>query len=149
MVRATMENAALCRREGIAQGLCCSWSREFLEAGKKRLAGYTARQATGREVKDLRAESLALDEGERAGALQTKTTPPVRNHSTTDSRLCCNRERIRCKCSERQKGPAMRPVKLAPGCANGAFLPMGGLAPRLRPVPSGEMVAAGVSGRAC
>ena len=52
----------LCRREGIAQSLYYSWSKEFLEAGKKRLAGDTARQATSAEVKDLRAESLALKE---------------------------------------------------------------------------------------
>jgi transposase len=57
-----MANAELCRREGIAQSLYYSWSKEFLEAGKKRLAGDTARQATSTEVKDLRAESLALKE---------------------------------------------------------------------------------------
>ena len=39
-----------------------SWSKEFLEAGKKRLAGDTARQANTGEVKDLRAEALALKE---------------------------------------------------------------------------------------
>ncbi|GGF82199.1 transposase [Paracoccus acridae] len=54
--------AELCRREGIAQSLYYSWSKEFLEAGKKRLAGDTARQATSGEVKDLRAEALALKE---------------------------------------------------------------------------------------
>lgn len=54
--------AELCRREGIAQSLYYSWSKEFLEAGKKRLAGDTARQATSTEVKDLHAESLALKE---------------------------------------------------------------------------------------
>jgi transposase len=52
----------LCRREGIAQSLYYSWSKEFLEAGKKRLAGDTARQATSSEVKDLRAEASALKE---------------------------------------------------------------------------------------
>ena len=54
--------AALCRREGIAESLYYSWSKEFLEAGKRRLAGDTARQATSPEVKDLRSESLALKE---------------------------------------------------------------------------------------
>ena len=54
--------AELCRREGIAQSLYYSWSKEFLEAGKKRLAGDTARQATSGEVKDLCAEALALKE---------------------------------------------------------------------------------------
>lgn len=54
--------AELCRKEGIAQSLYYSWSKEFLEAGKKRLAGDTARQANTGEVKSLRAESLALKE---------------------------------------------------------------------------------------
>lgn len=52
----------LCRREGIAQSLYYSWSKEFLEAAKQRLAGDTARQATSPEVKELRAESSALKE---------------------------------------------------------------------------------------
>ena len=46
--------AELCRREGIAEGLYYSWSKEFLEAGKRRLAGDTARAATSSEVTDLR-----------------------------------------------------------------------------------------------
>ena len=54
--------AELCRREGIASSLYYSWSKEFLEAGKRRLAGDTARQATSPEVKDLRAEAAALKE---------------------------------------------------------------------------------------
>jgi transposase len=54
--------AALCRREGIAESLYYSWSKEFLEAGKKRLAGDTARQATSDEVKALRAEARDLKE---------------------------------------------------------------------------------------
>ena len=48
--------AELCRKEGINQNLYYRWSKEFLEAGKKRLAGGTAREATSDEVKDLRAE---------------------------------------------------------------------------------------------
>jgi transposase len=52
--------AELCRREGIAKSLYYSWSKEFLEAGKKRLAGDTARAATSNEVKDLRRESRKL-----------------------------------------------------------------------------------------
>ena len=54
--------AALCRREGIAESLYYSWSKEFLEAGKKRLAGDTTRQATSNEVKTLRAEVRDLKE---------------------------------------------------------------------------------------
>ena len=48
--------AELCRREGIAESLCYSWSKEFLEAGKKRLSGDTARPVSSGEVKDLRRE---------------------------------------------------------------------------------------------
>src|SRR5271156_2364678 len=51
-----------CRREGIVQNLHYRWSKEFLEAGKKRLAGDTARAATSDEVKDLRREASALKE---------------------------------------------------------------------------------------
>jgi len=54
--------ASLCRHESISESLYYSWSKEFLEAGKKRLAGDTARQATSSEVKTLRAEALALKE---------------------------------------------------------------------------------------
>jgi transposase len=54
--------AELCRREGIAQNLYYRWSKDFLEAGKKRLAGDTARTATSDEVKDLRGEATALKE---------------------------------------------------------------------------------------
>ena len=54
--------AALCRREGIAQSLYYKWSKEFLEAGKRRLSGDTERQATSPEVKDLCSEALALKE---------------------------------------------------------------------------------------
>ena len=48
--------AELCRREGLAESLYHNWSKEFLEAGKKRLAGDTSRAATSGEVKDLRRE---------------------------------------------------------------------------------------------
>ena len=54
--------ASLCRREGIAESLYYSWSKEFLEAGKKRLAGDTARDASSGEVKALRAEARDLKE---------------------------------------------------------------------------------------
>ena len=54
--------AELCRREGIVQNLYYRWSKEFLEAGKKRLAGDTARAATSDEVKELRREAGALKE---------------------------------------------------------------------------------------
>ena len=54
--------SALCRREGIAESLYYSWSKEFLEAGKKRLAGDAVREATSDEVKDLRVEARQLKE---------------------------------------------------------------------------------------
>ena len=54
--------AELCRREGIVQNLYYRWSKEFLEAGKKRLAGDTAREATSDEVKELKAEARQLKE---------------------------------------------------------------------------------------
>ena len=54
--------AELCRREGISSSMYYGWSKEFLEAGKRRLAGDTARAATSDEVKDLRREASALKE---------------------------------------------------------------------------------------
>ena len=54
--------AQLCRREGLNSNVYYRWSKEFLEAGKKRLAGNTIREATSSEVKELRAESSALKE---------------------------------------------------------------------------------------
>ena len=54
--------AELCRKEGIAQSLYYVWSKEFMEAGKRRLAGDTARAATSDEVRDLRREASALKE---------------------------------------------------------------------------------------
>lgn len=50
----------LCRREGIAQTLYYRWSKDFLEAGKKRLAGDVTRDATSSEVKELKAENQDL-----------------------------------------------------------------------------------------
>ena len=54
--------AELCRKEGIAQSLYYVWSKEFMEAGKRRLAGDTARAATTDGVRDLRREASALKE---------------------------------------------------------------------------------------
>jgi transposase len=52
--------ATLCRKEGLAPNLYYRWSKEFLEAGKKRLVGDTAREATSTEVVDLRKENARL-----------------------------------------------------------------------------------------
>ena len=54
--------AELCRREGIAANLYYRWSKDFLEAGKKRLNGDTVREATSDEVKVLRSENRELKE---------------------------------------------------------------------------------------
>ena len=64
--------AELCRREGIATSLYYSWSKEFLEAGKKRLAGDTAREANTDEVKGLRKEARDLKEVVAEQALELR-----------------------------------------------------------------------------
>ena len=64
--------AALCRREGIAESLYYNWSKEFLEAGRKRLAGDTARAATTDEVKVLRREARDLKEVVAEQALELR-----------------------------------------------------------------------------
>ena len=75
--------AELCRREGIAEGLYYSWSKEFLEAGKRRLAGHTARAATNAAYKHNHRKALRMAigfktprEGQAAntGILPTKPT---------------------------------------------------------------------------
>ena len=62
----------LCRQEGIAQSQYYSWSKEFLEAGKKRLAGDTAREANTGEVQGLRRESRDLKEVVAEQALELR-----------------------------------------------------------------------------
>src|SRR5499426_3056547 len=71
-LRGEMSIAELCRREGIAEGLYYSWSKEFLEAGKRRLAGDTARAATSDEVTDLRREAQELKEVVAEQALELR-----------------------------------------------------------------------------
>jgi transposase len=99
--------AELCRREGIASSMYYGWSKEFLEAGKRRLAGDTARAATSDEVKDLRREAQALKE--------------VVADLTLDNRLlkkrmarpvCKGFDRERRKISLRQR---IRPRRVSPG----------------------------------
>ena len=62
----------LCRREGIAASMYYGWSKEFLEAGKRRLAGDTAREATSDEVKTLRAEARQLKEALAEATLENR-----------------------------------------------------------------------------
>ena len=64
--------AELCRLEGIAEERYYSWSKEFLEAGKRRLAGDTARAATSDEVKDLRRQAQELKEVVAEQALELR-----------------------------------------------------------------------------
>jgi transposase len=64
--------AELCRKEGIAQSMYYGWSKEFLEAGKRRLAGDTAREATSEEVKSLRAEARQLKEALAEATLENR-----------------------------------------------------------------------------
>ena len=64
--------AELCRREGIAESLYYSWSKEFLEAGRRRLSGDTARAATSSEVKDLRRQAQDLKEVVAEQALELR-----------------------------------------------------------------------------
>ncbi len=54
--------ASLCRREGIVANLYYRWSKDFLEAGKKRLLGDTQRDASSSEVSELRKENRRLKE---------------------------------------------------------------------------------------
>jgi transposase len=54
--------SGICRREGIAPALYYRWSKDFLEAGKKRLLGDTVREANTDEVKQLRVENSQLKE---------------------------------------------------------------------------------------
>ncbi|CAM5615846.1 transposase [Aquamicrobium terrae] len=77
--------AALCRREGIAESLYYNWSKEFLEAGKKRLAGDTARAATTDEVKVLRKEARDLKEVVAEQALELRL---LKKPSRVAARLC-------------------------------------------------------------
>ena len=59
-LRGEITIAELCRREGINSNLYYRWSKEFLEAGKQRLAGNTKREADSEEVKDLKSENEQL-----------------------------------------------------------------------------------------
>ena len=71
-LRGEMTIAELCRREGIAESLYYSWSKEFMEAGKARLAGNTKREATRSEVKELRTENEQLKQAVAELLLQNR-----------------------------------------------------------------------------
>ena len=76
--------AELCRREGIAQSLYYKWSKEFLEAGKKRLSGDTERQATSGEVKELRREMSDLKEALAEVLVENRLLTSARDCQDTD-----------------------------------------------------------------
>ena len=59
-IRGETSIAELCRKEGIAQGNYYKWSKDFMEAGKKRLNGDTLREANTSEVQDLKQENGSL-----------------------------------------------------------------------------------------
>jgi transposase len=61
-MRGEMTVAELCRKEGLSQGLYYKWSKDFMEAGKKRLSGDTMREANTSEVKELKDENRSLKE---------------------------------------------------------------------------------------
>lgn len=64
--------AALCRKYGIHENNYYNWSKEFLEAGKKRLSGDTERAASSTEVKDLKEENGELKDLVAELSLQVK-----------------------------------------------------------------------------
>jgi transposase len=64
--------AELCRREGLHQNQYYRWSKEFLEAGRKRLAGDTEREATSGEVQTLREQAVQLKEALAEAMLENR-----------------------------------------------------------------------------
>ena len=64
--------AELCRKDGIVQSMYYGWSKEFLEAGKRRLAGDTACEATSDEVKARRVEVRQLKEALAEATLENR-----------------------------------------------------------------------------
>ena len=83
--------AELCRREGIAQGIYYKWSKDFMEAGKRRLAGDTARAANTDEVKDLHRKARDLKQvvAEQTLELRLLKKKHVRRWGETTNEICC------------------------------------------------------------
>jgi transposase len=61
-IRGETTIAELCRSEGISQGIYYKWSKDFMDAGKRRLTGDTMREANTSEVKDLKDVNSSLKE---------------------------------------------------------------------------------------
>jgi transposase len=102
----------LCRREGIAASMYYGWSKEFLEAGKRRLAGDTARAATSGEVKDLRREASALKEVVADLTLENRLLS--RSSTWRWSFLSCRRGSWRCASPTRRSTSSRR--RRSTGC---------------------------------
>ena len=71
-LRGEDSSAELCRREGLHQNQYYRWSKEFLEAGRKRLAGDIDREATSGEVKTLREQAVQLKEALAEAMLENR-----------------------------------------------------------------------------
>ena len=96
--------AELCRREGIAASMYYGWSKEFLEAGKKRLSGDMARAATTDEVRDLRRE----------------TGRSKRSWLISCWRIACSKKRMaRPVCKVVNEGACDRSAQTYPACRHG------------------------------
>jgi transposase len=83
-LRGEQSISELCRREGIAANLYYRWSKDFLEAGKKQLAGDTVREATSAEVKELRAEEVLGSLLREHPKVLEDPEPMVRVHKLTE-----------------------------------------------------------------
>src|SRR6187399_1203835 len=120
--------AELCGREGIAEGLYYSWSKEFLEAGKRRLAGDTARAATSDEVKDLKRQAQDLKEVVAEQALELRL---LKKSMIADGETKHEAPRLR----EARDHPPHRAVASAgPADPADAGHPSGDVLPLVRPV---------------
>ena len=71
-MRGEQSLAALCRKYGIHENNYYNWSKDFMEAGKKRLNGDTQRDATTNEVKELREQNAELKDLVAELSLQVK-----------------------------------------------------------------------------
>ena len=105
--------------EGIAAAnRCYRWSKDFLEAGKKRLAGDTVREATTTEVKDLRAENRQLEEvvvgdgvAHASRALGAGGQPPEEDRGRSSPNLSPDGSTCRHESLSAQLPPAAQPGK--------------------------------------
>jgi transposase len=80
----------LCRREGINVANYYSWTKEFMEAGKERLARNTVRDATRQEIEELKRENSELKQIAAELLLENhrlkKTAIPSLDHGSTSRR---------------------------------------------------------------